>query len=251
MGVVQPGQAFLSMGTASTIYIVQDSPIFQPQMLAFSHVIPDRTLIGASMVAGGAALEWAKSTIAPDTGFDALLQLASESPAGANGVIFLPYLSGELQPINDGHARAVFFGMSLHTQRKDLVRAVIEGTAYAIAHNLKIASESGIQVDEIRATGGPMRSKLWRQIIADVTGRQVSVLADNAGAPLGNALLAGAGIGLINDLPALAMQVAGEAQIYEPDPVNNARYQDLFAIYQDLYPALKSLYVRLSNINWE
>lgn len=245
MGVVRAGQAFLSMGTASTIYMLQDRPTFSPQSIAFYHVLAGQILVGGSMVAGGAALKWAQQAVAPDLDFDALARLASSSPPGAGGVIFLPYLSGELQPINDGHARGVFFGMSMNTRREHLLRAVIEGTAYAIAHNLEVAEAAGAQVDEIRATGGPMRSPLWRQIIADATGCKVAVLADNPGAPFGDALLAGAGVGLIDDLAGVAAQAAGQPAIYSPDAAAHAHYQRLFAIYRDLYPALKPHYDRL------
>lgn len=245
MGVVHAGQALLSMGTASTIYVIQDTPKFHPQMLAFQHVLDEHILLGGSMVAGGAALTWARDSIAPDLDFDNLLDLAATSPIGAEGVIFLPYLSGELQPINDGHARAAFFGMNFNTERKHLLRAVIEGTAYAIAHNLDIISGHGMPIHEIRATGGPLKSKLWRQIIADVTGRRVSVLADNAGAPLGNALLAGKGIGLIDDLAEFACKVSGEPEVYTPDELAHKRYQQISSIYRDLYPILKPTYNRL------
>lgn len=242
MGVVYPGQALLSMGTAATIYILQDQPIFHPNLLAFFHVLPDQILLGASMIGGGAAMDFARAAIAPDLSVDEISSLAATSPAGADGVIFLPYLSGELQPINDGHARSVFFGISMNTERQHLLRAVLEGTAYAIAHNLQIADAAGVRVDEIRATGGPMRSPLWRQIIADVTGRKVSVLAENAGAPFGNALLAGVGVGLIDNLPELATRAAGEPAIYLPDEKAHKRYEKLFEIYQALYPALKPQY---------
>lgn len=249
MGVVRPGQAFLSMGTASTLYVLQAQPVFHPQAIAFYHVLPGQILLGGSMVAGGAALKWAGQAIAPDLDYDALSTLAAASPPGADGVIFLPYLSGELQPINDGNARAVFFGMSLSTRREHLVRAVIEGTAYAIAHNLEVAAAVGAQVTQIRAAGGPMRSAIWRQIIADVTGCEVAVLADNPGAPFGDALLAGAGVGLIDDLPELASRAAGRAAVYRPDPSAHAYYQHLFAIYRELYPALKPHYDQLMTVS--
>ena len=249
LGVVRAGQAFLSMGTASSLYVLQDEPAYHPQAIAFRHVLPGKTLLGGSMVAGGAALKWAQKAIAPDLDYEALSALAASSPPGADGVIFLPYLSGELQPIHDGHARAVFFGMSLSTRREHLVRAVIEGTAYAIAHNLGVAEDAGVQVHEIRAAGGPMRSVIWRQIIADVTGCEVAVLADNPGAPFGDALLAGAGVGLIDDLPGLASRAAGQPAIYTPDPAAFERYQRLFAIYRDLYPALKPHYDRLMAVS--
>ena len=131
--------------------------------------------------------------------FGTLTALAAQSEPGADGLIFLPYLSGELQPINDGHARGVFFGLSTHTGQPQFVRAVIEGAAFAIAHNAKIAAQVGSPISEIRAVGGPTRSPLWCQIIADIVGQPISVMIDNVGAPLGNALLAATGLGLIDD----------------------------------------------------
>ena len=240
MGVVRPGQALLSLGTAGTVYVVPDDLIVHPDLLTFEHVLPDRLLFGGSMVAAGAALHWCRDLLGSDCSFDELTALAAEVGPGSDGVIFLPYLSGELQPINDGNARGVFFGLSMSTTRAQSVRAVLEGTAYAIAHNLRVAQETGARIDELRAVGGPTRSALWCQIIADVTGRSVAVMDDAAGAPLGNALLAAVGAGVIADAGIVASRAARLERSYAPREAEHAHYQQMFALYQQLYPALKA-----------
>ena len=249
IGVTRPGQALLSLGTAGTLFVVLDHPLVHPQLLAFLHVLPGQTLLGGSMAAVGAALQWCRRLLAPNDAYATLTRLAARAEPGADGLIFLPYLSGELQPINDGHARGVFFGLSLQTERQHLVRAVMEGAAFAMAHNVHLVSEAGAPITEIRAVGGPTRSALWCQIMADITGRPIAVLAENAGAPLGNALLAAAGVGLINDPADVAASAAQIDKIFEPNLENRARYDNLFAIYQQLYPQLKDQFVALATID--
>lgn len=248
IGVAEPGQAFLSLGTAGTIYIVEDRPIVHPQLLTFLHVLPNQTLLGGSMAAVGAGLNWIRKLFNQEFDYVQLSELARQSPPGAGGILFLPYLSGELQPINDGNARGVFFGLSMSTTPSHMVRAVMEGAAFAIAHNIKIACEAGSEITELRAVGGPTQSDLWCRIIANITGHPLTVLADNAGAPLGNALLAAAGIGLIDDPAEIARKVARVTGRYEPNPKFRARYEELFPIYCQLYPQLKDQFSALAAI---
>lgn len=248
IGVTQPGQALLSLGTAGTIYIVENKPIVHPQLLAFLHVLPGQTLLGGSMAAVGAGLDWIRKLFGAEFDYVRLGEMARQSPPGAGGVIFLPYLSGELQPINDGHARGVFFGLSMSTTPAHMVRAVMEGAAFAIAHNIDIAREAGSTLTELRAVGGPTQSELWCRIIANVTGYPLTVLADNAGAPLGNALLAAAGIGLISDPAATARKVARVTRQFDPNPKFRQRYVEMFPIYRQLYPQLKTQFAALAAI---
>ncbi len=253
IGVVDRGHALLSLGTAGTVYVAQDRPAVRPRLLTFLHVLKGRLLLGGSMAAMGAALAWCRELFAEELDFFALTELAEGSEPGADGVIFLPYLSGELQPINDGNARGVFFGLSLSTGRRQLVRAVMEGAAFAIAHNLRLIEGTGAPIEELRAVGTPTESPLWCQVIADVTGRDLAVLSGKAGAPLGNALLAGAGVGLIDDLATTATRAAQVSRRYEPQPERRERYASLFEIYQDLYPNLREQFAamaELENADW-
>lgn len=248
IGVVERGQALLSLGTAGTIYIVEDKPIVHPQLLAFLHVLPRRTLLGGSVAAVGAGLNWIRKLFGAEFDYLQLSEMARQCPPGAGGVIFLPYLSGELQPINDGNARGVFFGLSMSTTPSHMVRAVLEGAAFAIAHNIEIAREAGSTISELRAVGGPTQSDLWCRIIANITNYPVSVLANNAGAPLGNALLAAAGIGLIDDPAETARKVARITGQYEPNLKFRDRYVEMFTIYRQLYPRLKEQFATLATI---
>ena len=251
IGVGQSGQGFLSLGTAGTIYIVEEGGIVHPQLLAFLHVLPGQILLGGSLIAVGGALEWCRHLLGEDLSIESVTRLASESEPGAGGVLFLPYLSGELQPINDGNARGVFVGLSHNSGRAEVARAVMEGAAFALAHNAQVAREVGVHLTEIRAVGGPTRSPLWCQIMADVIGEPIAVLARNAGAPLGDALLAAAGVGLIADAGAVAQKAVQIDRVYEPDPVRHARYQEMFEIYRQLYPQLKEQFAALVAIGEE
>lgn len=239
VGATDPGRTLLSLGTAGTVYAAQDEPAVLPRMLTFLHVVEGRALLGGSIAAMGAALAWCQNVLGAEMDFPGLTRLAAESEPGAGGVVFLPYLSGELQPINDGNARGVFFGLSLSTGRPQLVRAVMEGAAFAIAHNLRLLEDGGIPVGELRAVGGPTESELWCQIVADVTGRELAVLPDNAGAPLGDALLAAAGVGLVEDPAVAANGAARVVRRHEPREEHRKRYEALFEIYRGLYPTLK------------
>jgi xylulokinase len=248
IGVTEQGQALLSLGTAGTIYILEDRPIVHPQLLAFLHVLPRKTLLGGSITAVGAGLNWIRNLFGAEFDYLQLSEMARQSPPGAGGVIFLPYLSGELQPINDGNARGVFFGLTMSTTPAHMVRAVMEGAAFAIAHNIDIARQAGSAITELRAVGGPTQSDLWCRIIANITGNPLTVLADNAGAPLGNALLAAAGIGLISDPAETARKVARVTGQYEPNPRFRERYIEMFTIYRQLYPQLKDQFAALTAV---
>lgn len=245
LGIGTRGQTFLSLGTAGTIYVADDRAPVHPDLLTFQHVLPGTTLIGGSMIAAGAALDWCRRLLPGDLTYEQLTQLASTGAVGSGGVIFLPYLSGELQPINDGYARGVFFGLNFNTGAAEIVRATMEGVAFAIAHNLHTIRQMGIEIDRIRAVGSPAQNALWCQIIADVTGCDVEVIPGSVGAPLGNALLCAAALKLIDDPAAVAQTLYDDVRAFEPQPSAHEQYSRLFEIYRALYPALKSQFARL------
>ncbi|MBX3083577.1 MAG: xylulokinase [Anaerolineae bacterium] len=247
VGVVRPGQAMLSLGTGGSIYIAQSSPIAHPQLLTFAHVLQHQWFVGGTIVAFGASLAWCRDLLG-HTDYNAMTALASECQAGAHGLLFLPYLSGELQPINDGNARGVFFGLSLTTHQPQLIRAVMEGVAFSMAHNILVATEVGATSTELRAVGGPTKSPLWCQIIADICRQPLVVLANSAGAPLGDALLASAALGLIPDAGEAAAKVAEVAHIYQPDPATAEVYDRLFMVYRQLYPQLKHSFAAVAQM---
>ena len=253
MGVVSENDVQLSMGSASTVYVPLGRPVSDPRLLAFPHVVDGFTLLGGSMVAGGLAADWLlkalnDTLVTRDSKSEALHALttqAAQVQPGSHGLIFLPYLAGELQPVNDGFARGVFFGLGLQTAKAHLFRAVLEGTAFAIAHNLSLAREWGGSPQQILAVGGPTKNDLWCQIIADVTGMPLHTMEDRGGAALGDAILAGMGAQLFADPLVMQRAHAKLRKSFMPDRESYKEYQRLFAIYRELYPRLQDLFPKL------
>jgi xylulokinase len=252
MGVTSSATAQLSMGSASTVYVPLREMATDPRLLAFPHVLDGLTLIGGSMVAGGNAMDWiadmmrGRDRASAAKEIQALSEEARNVASGSNGLIFLPYLAGELQPINDGFARGVFFGLDLSKTRGHLIRSVMEGTAFAIKHNLAVTRSLGAQVQGLAAVGGPTRNAVWCQIIADVTGLPLQVMPERAGAALGDAILAAWGAGLIDSPEAMQRAHASPGERFFPDGESHERYGELFEIYKDLYPCLRDLFPRLA-----
>lgn len=254
MGVISEEQIQLSMGSATTLYVPLLRPHAAPDLLAFPHVLEGLTLLGGSMVAGGLAVDWLLKTLGvadtPVQKLEMLHQLSARAAlveAGSNGLIFLPYLAGELQPLNDGFARGVFFGLGLRTTNAHLFRAVIEGTAFAIAHNLSLTRLSGASPNQIMAVGGPTRNNLWCQIISDVTGLPLYAMEDKGGAALGDAILAGMGAQLFDDPLVMQRAHAKLRSTFLPDWNAYNEYKRLFSVYLELYPRLQDLFPRLAS----
>lgn len=250
IGGFEDGQVLLSLGTAGTIYLVRENITTHPKLLTFLHVVDGLALMGGSTIAFGGAMDWCRSFLGQTAKTHAeVASLAEDSNPGANNLLFLPYLNGELQPINNGHAQGVFLGMNFRTTTADAVRAVMEGAVYALAHNLQLATQDGTVVNEVRATGGPTRNELWCQIISDVLGLPLKIQPTSAGAPAGNALLAAKGIGLIENLSDVDLFDTPETQTFEPGMKNHRMYQELLEIYTSLFPVLEPQFEALSEVS--
>lgn len=254
MGIVRPGMAFLSMGTQAVAGVCTDRFTVRPELLGFPHVIENCQLLSGSMSTCGAGLqwfarEWCRDLLEAEAAggkraLEAIADACGSSPPGAKGLVFLPYLSGELHPILDERAAGLLYGLRLEHTREDMGRAVMEGTAHAIRHNLYYAEQAAGAVRELRAVGGPAQSPLWCQIIADVTERPVRVVAASngqGGAPLGNALLAASVVTgrAIGEMVDAVVRIAAE---YVPDEANGEAYRKAHRLYTELYPRLKDLY---------
>jgi xylulokinase len=210
-GVLTAGEAYLSLGTAGVVGVaVPAGSAADPRLLSFPHVRRGLDLLSGSMSSAGAAVTWWSSI----TG-TAPAELLAEAETGADDVTFVPYLAGELHPVNDPAARGVFAGLSLATDRAAMTRALVAGSAAAIAHNLAVAREAGAEPTRLLATGRPTLSRLWMQEVADATGLPVSVTADD-GAALGDALIAAAATD--SDLAQLAARHRRIVRDYDPAP---------------------------------
>lgn len=257
-GVIEPGQTQEQGGQAGGMSIDVDSPIIEPRLILGYHVIPDTWLLQGGTVGGGGALRWFaeqlgyfESCVAKqrDTSVYAIIdEEASCVPAGGSGLIFLPYMAGERSPIWNPRAKGVFFGLSYDKTRAHMARAVMEGCAYALRHNIEVGEQAGAAVDKLISVGGAAKSDVWTQIKADVTKKEIQVpYADDATA-LGAALLAGVGIGVYKDFRDAVARTVRIRKIYKPNPDNFSLYDKLYSIYREIYDNLEATYDKLTGI---
>ena len=202
-GLLEPGDAVYTGGASGGFGVYVDRPIALPGTFSAPAPIEGRWVLGGAMAATGASLDWLVGSILGGRwSLDELLREAADVAPGSAGLVFLPYLAGERAPIFDESARGAFVGLTLAHTRGHLVRAVLEGAAYAVRHVAEPILAAGIEVTEMRLAGGPSRSELWARIKADVTGFPVAIPRVEETAVLGAAILAAAGVGLVPDAAA-------------------------------------------------
>lgn len=252
MGVIDDGDNCLTMGTAACWGVAHKADRFARGMIALPHAAysRERYFTAAAMVSGGALLRWyrdgfadAERERAKQSGVDAydlLTEAAAGVAPGADGLVVLPYFMGERNPVWDTEARGVIFGLSVAHRKAHVVRALMEAVGYGIRHNIDLVRREGIAVrDPLYLVEGGANSPLWRQIMADIVRMPVEYLTGMEGAPLGDAVVAGVGVGVFADYEVIRAWRAGAGERRAPRAEVSARYDQLFAIYLGLYPALK------------
>ncbi len=247
-GIVDEGVASVTIGTSGVVFAATDQPVVDPAggLHAYCHAAPNRWhLMGVTLSAGG-SFRWLRDLL--ETDYDRLDGLAAGVKAGADGLIFLPYLSGERTPYADPHARGVFFGLSLAHGRAHLARAVLEGVAFSLNDCLELLCRLQVECGRIRVSGGGAGSVLWRQIMSDVFGRELVTVNVNQGAAYGAALLAAVGIGVFPDVAAACRTAVQETGVTRPGP-ETARYARLYQRYRALYPALAREFAELAVVS--
>jgi xylulokinase len=258
-GAVDPGAAAEMTGTSTVLLMPTDGRVTEPAFIAMPHAIPGIHLLLGAMVASGASFRWFRDEFgvaeadAPSeiNSFEALTQEAKKVGAGSNGVIFLPYMMGERAPIWHTNARGVFFGLSLATPRAALIRSILEGTAFALLHNVEVAQAAGVTFTEIRSVGGGTRNTLWNQIKADVLGLPVLLPEASVGAPFGDAILVGMGVGLYPDVHHTLRDIIKLQSRYGPNWDNHRRYQEMYPIFRSIYEHLREDFNRAAGVNYE
>jgi gluconokinase len=179
--------------------------------------------------------------------YELLNPYAAEVGVGCDGLIFLPYLTGERSPGWNANARGVLFGLSLHHDRRHLIRAIMEGVAYRMYSVLAALEEVAGQVEEIRAAGGFLRSTLWTQILADVCGRELAIPEVMETSALGAVFLTLYALGYLRELEE-ARRLVPIKKVYHPDTGNHAKYERLFELYQRIYRNLAEEFDEISEI---
>jgi xylulokinase len=188
----------------------------------------------------GLSLQWFRNTLAPGASYDALTQEAAQSPAGAQGLYWLPYLMGERTPHLDSEARGGWIGLTAKHTRAEMIRAVLEGVAYSQMDCLELIEEMGVEVKSVRVSGGGAKSPFWRQMFANVFGKKVVTLESQEGSAYGAALLGMVATGVFASLPEACAATIREVDTVEPD-ASQDQYKTGHKTYQALYPALKNV----------
>jgi xylulokinase len=259
-GIVEPGLTSVTLGTSGVVFAYTETPKLDPRgrIHTFCHAVPGRWHVMGVTQGAGLSLRWFRDQLgteecrqATETGsdpYDLLVDQAREAPPGCDGLIFLPYLMGERTPHLDPQARGVWFGLTAAHTRAHLIRSILEGVAFSLRDSLEIFGERGIPVEQIRLSGGGARNALWRQIQADVYGRELVTLAESEGSALGAALLAGVGGGVYSSVQEAARWLHLRQRI-DPQPESARLYARQYEVYRALYPAVKDLAHQLAGIS--
>jgi len=243
MGIVEPGNVSATIGTSGVVFAATSSPVVEPKgrIHTFCHAIPGRWHVMGVTQGAGLSLRWFRDQFGGGGSYDALMKQASEAPAGADGLLWAPYLMGERTPHLDPNARAALVGLTAQHTRAHVIRAILEGVAFSLRDTVTIFRELGVPVKSIRLGGGGARSPLWQQIQADIYGMPVDLVAAEEGAAYGAGLLAGAGVGVWRSVEAACETAVHVAKRVEPIAGNvellNRRYEE----YRKLYPALRGI----------
>jgi xylulokinase len=242
VGAVEPGVVALSVGTSGVVFAPTSSALIEPEgrLHAFCHAVPGMWHLMGVMLSAAGSLQWYRDTLAPGVSFDDLLKEAESVPAGSEGLLFLPYLSGERTPYPDPLARAAWIGLTLRHGRGHMTRAVLEGVALGLKDSFTLIQNAGLgEIRQVRASGGGTRSALWRQILASVLDTELVTVNTSEGAAFGAALLAGVGAATWKDVPSACIAAVKFTGSTQPDSAQVETYRKAYSLYRALYPALK------------
>jgi len=259
VGAVDPGMVAVSIGTSGAVRSIVRRPEFEEQGRLFCYALDEGAwVIGGPINNGGIALRWLRDEVFPELAdtaekegrdpYDLMGEMAGKTPAGSDGLIFLPYLTGERAPQWNAATRATFFGLTLQHGRGHMIRAVMEGVAFQLYAVVRVLGEVAGEPKEMRATGGFAHSALWRQMLADVVGREILFPEGVEGSSLGAAILGMKAIGEIESLEA-AGGLVGISHRHQPDTANSKVYARLMEIFVRLYERLEPEFEALNKLD--
>jgi len=259
-GIVSAGRAMISLGTSGVMLAHLDVPKLPNggTIHMFNHAVKDRFYMMGVILSAGLSLRWFRdhfgqmeSVVAESLDTDPyvlLSEAASFSTPGSQGLIFLPYMTGERTPHGDGNARGCFFGLSSIHQRRDLVRAILEGVGFAFRDSFCLLQQAGWSGKTVRCIGGGAKSRLWLEILASILGLQMQTLNIDEGPGLGAALLAGVGTGVFADTKEASEAIIKVIDTIDPNEKWHTLYLEMYQVYKSLYPALKPMYDQMAKL---
>jgi gluconokinase len=247
----KPGLAVMTIGTSGAIRMASSMPLPNEKAMTFSYVLDEKTFIcGGPINNGGITLQWwlknMNAAALTDEVYKQFFQQVKAVPAGSKGLIFLPYLTGERAPIWDSESCGTFFGVKLQHDRSHFSRALIEGICYAMKSVLEALEERAAPVTHIYISGGFAKSKVWVQILADITGKNLVLVQAEDASAVGAAFLAMKGLGYLKEYPAANLK---DLKIITPNAASTTVYSENFIIFKKLYTDLKDTMHLLHHIN--
>lgn len=250
-GIVEEGIISATFGTSGVVFAHSRQYRVEPRgrLHAFCAAVPGEWHLMGVMLSAAGSLQWYRDALGQEAvaqakaegrhPYQVLDDQASTVPAGTDGLLFLPYLTGERTPYPDPYARGAFIGLTLRHRKEHMVRAVLEGVTYGMRDSLELMRELGIRSRRIVASGGGARSPLWRQMMADVFETEIVLVNATEGAAYGAALLATVGTGVYPDIRTAAGKCIGTTGQALPNDATSAVYNRFYPRYRALYPALK------------
>ncbi len=258
-GIVREGIVSATLGTSGVVFAHSDQYRVEPSgnLHAFCHAVPGKWHLMGVMLSAAGSFEWYKNALCAaeiaaaeasgDNVFNVLTQQAATAPAGSEGLMFLPYLSGERTPHPDPLAKGNFFGMSLRHEKQHITRSVLEGITYGMNDSLQLMRDLGLEINEVRASGGGAKSDFWLQMQSDIYNSKVVTTNVTEGAAYGAAVLAGVASGVYSDVESAADKIVkstGETNISAEADI----YADFYPEYRALYPALKDRFASMAKV---
>ena len=260
-GVVREGSCYNYIGSSSWIALATKSPIYDPQKrtVTYCHLDPEMFMPAGTMQTAGGAYQWLKENVCQMESYAGekvrispykIMDLKAElAQPGSGNLLFLPYLMGERSPYWNPNAKGVWIGLTLTHKRAHLIRSVLEGIAFNLRIILNVFEEQGAYIKEVKVIGGGAKGRLLRQIMADVYNKRIlkPFLLQEA-TSLGAAIAGGIGIGIFNDFT-IAEKLVKVAEVQEPRPEVQEKYEKLYSIFKDTYQALMPIYERIASLD--
>lgn len=250
-GIVETGVVSSTVGTSGVVFAYLDEPLMDEELRThtFCHAVPGKWHVMGVMLSAGGSFRWLRDTLCADeqalavsTGrdpYEHMTAAAATVPPGSEGLLFLPYLTGERTPYPNPDATSVFFGLTLRHTKAHIIRAVMEGVAFGLRDSFEIIKQMGVEMTQVRASGGGARSKLWRQIQADITGQAHCTINVDEGPAFGVALLAAVGVGVYDSVAEACRATITVGDEVVPDPQRQQLYEGYYKLYQQLYQQLE------------
>ncbi len=248
-GVIFNGQTQEQGGQAGGMSICIDECIAHEALILSNHVVAGKWLLQGGTVGGGGVINWfekhfcdyERNVSSDKNSFEMLSDYAETINPTSDGLIFLPYMSGERSPLWDSNAKGVYFGVDFSKTKAHFVRASMEGVGYSLEHNLEIAKEAGVNVDTLYAVGGSANSLVWTGLKSDITGLPIKVPYSDSATTLGACILAGIGVGIYKDFEDAVKKTVQITREHTPNKENYEIYQKQFKKYKEIYERTKDL----------